>query len=224
MQKAHAQGIIHRDLKPENIMIDPDVEPIIMDFGLARRVNDEIQVTAAGGLLGTPAYMSPEQVGGDQDQIGPPSDLYSLGVVLYEMLTGTIPFKGKLMTVLHKIVNEEPVPPSVHQPNLPPGSHIEQVCLKMMAKEQSERYGSMNEVLADLERPTATPRHTAPPRRQSLLKSMWKNSGRILATLVSQAPASNGEIAATIDPGVASTMDPLHSAAGLRGRSLVSGQ
>lgn len=207
MQKAHSQGIIHRDLKPENVMIDPDAEPIIMDFGLARRVNDEIKVTAAGGLLGTPAYMSPEQVGGDQDQIGPQSDLYSLGVVLYEMLTGTLPFSGSLMTVLHKIIHEEPVPPSVHQPNLPSGSPIERVCLKMMAKRQSDRYQNVGEVLAELE-PTAAPNLSAPIRSRSLFKSMWEKSGRILASMVGKAPAANASIAMTLDQGIALKMDP----------------
>ena len=188
-------------------MIDPDAEPIIMDFGLARRVNDEIQVTVAGGLLGTPAYMSPEQVGGDQDQIGPQSDLYSLGVMLYEMLTGVLPFSGSLVTVLQKIVNEEPVPPSVHQPNLPPGSLIEKVCLKMMAKKQSARYQNVSEVLAELERPAGSNPKT-PIRSRSLFKSMWENSGKILASMVGKTPVASPSIAMTLDQGSDPKMDP----------------
>src|SRR5262249_10256947 len=80
LHKAHEQGIIHRDLKPDNIMVDVEGEPIVMDFGLARR-NDDVRLTAAGNLMGTPAYMSPEQVQCDPDKVGPASDIYSLGVV-----------------------------------------------------------------------------------------------------------------------------------------------
>ncbi len=150
MQKAHAHEVIHRDLKPENIMVDSDGEPIIMDFGLARRADDDDQLTIAGNITGTPAYMSPEQVRGQQDEIGPQSDVYSLGVVLYEMLTGTVPFRGSVVTVLARLLNEQPAPPSSVQPNLPPDSPIEKICLKMMAKNKSDRYTSMTEVLADI--------------------------------------------------------------------------
>ena len=150
MQKAHAHEVIHRDLKPENIMVDSDGEPIIMDFGLARRADDDDQLTIAGNITGTPAYMSPEQVRGQQDEIGPQSDVYSLGVVLYEMLTGTVPFRGSVVTVLARLLNEQPAPPSSVQPNLPPDSPIEKICLKMLAKNKSDRYGSMTEVLADV--------------------------------------------------------------------------
>ena len=98
LQKSHEQDIIHRDLKPANVMIDPDGEPIVMDFGLARRVDDEILITAPGKILGTPAYMSPEQVEGDASNIGPATDIYSLGVILYQMLTGRLPFQGSLLS------------------------------------------------------------------------------------------------------------------------------
>jgi serine/threonine protein kinase len=99
LQKAHEVGIIHRDLKPDNIMIDTDGEPIVMDFGLARRVDEDIQLTTPGRILGTPAYMSPEQVEGDPEKIGPATDIYSLGVILYQMLTDRLPFKGSLTAV-----------------------------------------------------------------------------------------------------------------------------
>jgi serine/threonine protein kinase len=181
LQKAHAHAIIHRDLKPDNIMVDSDGDPIIMDFGLARRVDDETQVTSPGGLLGTPAYMSPEQIRGEQDKIGPQSDLYSLGVVLYEALTGALPFQGSLMTVLHKVIHEEPAPPSAVQPTIPPGAPIEQICLKMMAKRPTDRYAGMAEVTAafqQLPRPQ-TPQTASSRPRASLWSVIWRTSRSI---------------------------------------------
>jgi serine/threonine protein kinase len=217
LQKAHAHNIIHRDLKPDNIMIDSDGEPIIMDFGLARRVKDDIQVTAAGGLLGTPAYMSPEQIRGDQATIGPQSDLYSLGVVLYEMLTAKVPFQGPLMTVLHKVIHEQPTPPSSVQPNLVPNSPIETICLKMLAKDRGERYGCVGDVLAALDHLSA-PEIAAPAPKRSLLKAVWQGSGRLLASLVGytaserkQATAIGKPTPSTSEPSAPRTAPPLDS-------------
>jgi len=205
VQKAHAQGVIHRDLKPDNVMVDTDGEPVIMDFGLARRLDDEIRLTAAGEISGTPAYMSPEQVRGNPDEIGPQSDVYSLGVVLYEMLTGTVPFQGQLMSVLHKVVNEAPAPPSSVQPALPAGAPLEQICLKMMAKSKSERYESMTAVLDDVQavlRQIGAPDQSSGSNGEPLLKSLWNRSRKALATLAgfrSQPPP----LSATPDGGVA---------------------
>jgi serine/threonine protein kinase len=200
VQRAHAQGVIHRDLKPDNVMVDTDGEPVIMDFGLARRLDDEIRLTAQGEISGTPAYMSPEQVRGNPDEIGPQSDVYSLGVVLYEMLTGGVPFQGQLMSVLHKVVNEEPQPPSAVQPALPAGAPIEQICLKMMAKGQAERYESMTAVLDDVQlvlRQFASPDAPSTANKEPLLKSFWKRSRNALATLAgfrTQAPPLSATI------------------------------
>jgi serine/threonine protein kinase/formylglycine-generating enzyme required for sulfatase activity len=145
LAEAHAHGIIHRDLKPANIMVDTKGEPVVMDFGLARReVGDDKHVTRAGAILGTPAYMSPEQVEGDQSKIGPPADIYSLGVVMYELLTGQVPFAGSLMSILMQIASEQPNPPSLHRPELDP--RLEAICLKMMAKKAGDRHGTMEEV------------------------------------------------------------------------------
>jgi serine/threonine protein kinase len=151
LQKAHDQGIIHRDLKPDNIMLDGDGEPIVMDFGLARRMDDEVQITMAGRILGTPAYMSPEQVEGNSKKIGPPTDIYSLGAVLYQMLTMRLPFQGSLTSVLRKVGNEEPPKPSSIAPEVIADSPLERICLKMMAKKISDRYASMADVVAALD-------------------------------------------------------------------------
>src|SRR5262249_41417762 len=111
LQKAHELDIVHRDLKPDNILLDRDGEPVVMDFGLARRFDEDTHLTAPGRLLGTPGYMSPEQVDGDPKKMGPVSDVYSLGVILYQMLTGRLPFQGSLTSILRQIASAEPTPP-----------------------------------------------------------------------------------------------------------------
>jgi serine/threonine protein kinase len=151
LQKAHEQGVIHRDLKPDNIMIDSEGDPIVMDFGLARRVDDEVLLTTPGKILGTPAYMSPEQVEGDPNKIGPPTDIYSLGVVLYQMLTGRLPFQGPLTSVLRQIGNDEPPRPAMIRPEIGENSPLEQICLRMIAKVPAHRFESMSEVAKALE-------------------------------------------------------------------------
>jgi serine/threonine protein kinase len=171
LQKAHEQGIIHRDLKPDNIMMDADGEPIVMDFGLARRLDDKVQVTLAGRILGTPAYMSPEQAEGDSKKIGPCSDQYSLGVVLFEMLTGRVPFEGTLTSVLRQIGSDPPPKPSSLAPEIGEGSLVERVCLKMMAKSPEDRYPSVAAVAEALGEPA--PGKPATSERPGLAKKLW---------------------------------------------------
>ncbi len=150
LQEAHDQKIVHRDLKPANIMVDKRGEPLIMDFGLARqaRPDEEIRLTHSGTLVGTPAYMSPEQVDGDWAKIGPLTDEYSLGVILYELLTGQLPYRGSMMAVLGQIVTKDAVPPSQIRNGLDP--RIEAACLKMMAKNPSDRFPSLSAVADEL--------------------------------------------------------------------------
>jgi formylglycine-generating enzyme required for sulfatase activity/serine/threonine protein kinase len=151
LQEAHDYGIVHRDLKPANIMVDKKGEPIITDFGLARQVRDkeDIRLTQDGVMIGTPAFMSPEQVDGDSEKIGTPTDQYSLGIVFYELLTGQLPFRGSMLAVMGQILVAEVVPPSRLRPDLDP--RIEAVCLKMMAKNPADRFASMSAVANELE-------------------------------------------------------------------------
>ena len=142
VQEAHANGIVHRDLKPQNIFIDQRGEPVVVDFGLARRgVARDATLTQSGALMGTPAYMAPEQARGRIEEVGPHSDIYSLGVILYQLLTGRLPFRGDFLQVLGQVMSAEPDPPSTHQPDLDP--HLEAICLKAMAKRPEDRYASM---------------------------------------------------------------------------------
>jgi clan AA aspartic protease (TIGR02281 family) len=150
LQHAHDHGIVHRDLKPANIMVDSQGEPIIMDFGLARKArNDgEASLTECGVILGSPAYMSPEQIEGGPESIGPASDQHSLGVILYEMLTGQIPFRGSVVNVLAQVISKEPARPTALRPEI--DSRIEAVCLQMMAKKASDRFPSLKAVVSEL--------------------------------------------------------------------------
>jgi serine/threonine protein kinase/formylglycine-generating enzyme required for sulfatase activity len=150
LQEAHEHKIVHRDLKPANIMVDKRGEPLIMDFGLARhtRPDEDVRLTHSGTLVGTPAYMSPEQIDGDWAKIGPLTDEYSLGVILYELLTGQLPFRGSMMAVLGQIVTKQATPPSQIRPGLDP--RIEAACLKMMAKNASDRFPSLTAVADEL--------------------------------------------------------------------------
>lgn len=174
LAEAHALGVIHRDLKPANIMIDARGEPVVMDFGLARRTSaDEVHVTHSGAIIGTPAYMSPEQVAGDQRQIGPTADIYSLGVIFYELLSGQLPFQGGLLSILQQIAVNAPVPPSQLRPGVDP--RLEAICLKMMSKPIEDRPQSMKDVVQTLTdylklpaKPTAGGTESPPEPAQTL--------------------------------------------------------
>jgi serine/threonine protein kinase len=139
---AHAKGIVHRDLKPANVMIDRErKDVVIMGFGLARhRREGDAQRTREGVIMGTPAYMSPEQARGDVNAVGPASDTYSLGAILYQILAGRPPFTGSVTEVIGKVLHVEPEPPSRVRPGL--DSRLEAICLKALAKNPADRYGS----------------------------------------------------------------------------------
>jgi len=146
---AHQNGIVHRDLKPGNILLAPDGTPKITDFGLARRLDDGTRLTLSGALVGTPSYMAPEQARGDTEAIGPAADIYALGTILYELLTGRPPFRSDTASAtLHQVANEEPVSPRRLNPRMP--RDIETICLKCLHKEPHKRYGSAEALAEDL--------------------------------------------------------------------------
>jgi eukaryotic-like serine/threonine-protein kinase len=138
---AHQRGTLHRDLKPQNILIDAGGQPHVTDFGLAKRAAANDGLTQSGMVMGSPSYMPPEQAVGKQEMIGPASDVYSLGAMLYQLLTGVAPFTGETpVAILQKVVDEEPVPPSRINGKIP--ADLETVCLKCMEKRPERRYHS----------------------------------------------------------------------------------
>jgi serine/threonine-protein kinase len=150
MQAAHEAGIVHRDLKPAIVLLTADGTPKVADFGLARRLDDE-RLTLSGAVLGTPGYASPEQARGDRGAIGPRTDVYALGAVLYECLTGRPPFRAETAAAtLLQVVADEPIAPRLLNPEVP--RDLETVCLKCLYKEPERRYQSAREMADDLRR------------------------------------------------------------------------
>lgn len=148
---AHDNGVVHRDIKPGNILINRAGRPQITDFGLAKRVNQDATMTTEGGMLGTPAYMSPEQARGQIKQIGPASDQYSLGAVLYEMLTGRRPFEGPAHIVIAKAAGDDPPPrPRAIRRSIP--RDLEAICLRCLEKDPARRYPDAHALEEDLDR------------------------------------------------------------------------
>jgi serine/threonine-protein kinase len=147
---AHTCGVLHRDLKPSNILIDPEGHPFVSDFGLAKRIDVDSSLTQSGALLGTPSYMAPEQAARGRGEIGPASDVYSLGAILYQMLTGRPPFQAAtpLDTVL-LVLEQEPVPPRVLNPGA--NADLEMVALKCLQKLPKLRYPSAGALADDLD-------------------------------------------------------------------------
>jgi Protein kinase domain len=147
----HQQGVVHRDLKPGNVLLAGGQTPKVMDFGLARQVDVGPGHTQTGMVLGTPAYMAPEQARGEGKRVGPPADVWALGAVLYDLLTGRPPFLGETtFDTLQRVVHEDPVPVRQLQPKVP--RDLETICLKCLQKEPNKRYGSAAVLADDLRR------------------------------------------------------------------------
>jgi serine/threonine protein kinase len=147
---AHRHGVIHRDVKPSNIQLDAEGRPHLMDFGLAKQETDESSMTLDGQVLGTPAYVSPEQARGESRRVDGRTDVYSLGVVLYELLTGERPFRGNRQMLLLQVLHDEPRPP--RQLNHKAPRDLETICLKAMSKAPARRYATAQELADDLRR------------------------------------------------------------------------
>jgi WD40 repeat protein len=147
---AHSLGLVHRDIKPANIMVEDSGHPKVVDFGLALREEIEIAMTVDGQIIGTPAYMSPEQAAGLGHRVDGRSDVYSLGVLLYEMLCGELPFRGSKAMLVQQVRHEEPRPPRRVNDKIP--RDLETICLKALAKESARRYPTARALAEDLRR------------------------------------------------------------------------
>ncbi|WP_373653749.1 serine/threonine-protein kinase [Schlesneria sp. DSM 10557] len=150
VQFAHTNGVIHRDLKPSNVLMNLAGEPLIADFGLAKHEFGDDALATPGKVMGTIEYMSPEQARADHDAVDRRSDIYSLGVILYELLTGQLPFRGEELMVISQVLHEEPVHPRAINPRIPPD--LADICLKCLKKSPEDRYAHARDLQNDLER------------------------------------------------------------------------
>jgi hypothetical protein len=172
---AHDNKVVHRDLKPQNIMIDAAGKPWVMDFGLAKHLSGGLNLTSPGTVVGTPSYMPPEQAAGNLTQVDPRSDVYSLGAILYEVVTGRPPFKGANPVETIKMVVRQPVtPPSKINPDVP--RPLETVILKAMEKDKGRRYPTASAFARDLERCIAGEKVTL--RRPSRVRDLRRHVRR----------------------------------------------
>jgi tetratricopeptide (TPR) repeat protein len=151
MHAGHQRGIVHRDLKPDNVLLTADGTPKVADFGLAKKLDSGAGQTASGAIVGTPSYMAPEQARGQGKEVGPAADVYALGAILYETLTGRPPFKAATpMETMLQVIHDEPVPPRRFQPAVP--AELETICLKCLSKDPAHRYASAAVLADDLKR------------------------------------------------------------------------
>ena len=151
IEHAHSQGVLHRDLKPANVLMDAAGEPVVTDFGLAKHAASDAGLTVTGQVLGTPAYMAPEQAAGRTRECDARTDVYGLGALLYHMTAGRPPFAGDThLTVIHQVTHDEPVSLRLLNPSIP--RDLETICAKAMAKEIPRRYQTAQAMADDVQR------------------------------------------------------------------------
>lgn len=189
LQHAHANKVVHRDLKPANILMDADGAPHLADFGLAKRVDRDDSLSIEGQLVGTPNYMAPEQARGDHYAIDHRTDIYALGVILYELLTGQPPFKGELAWLLEQIAKTAPPPPRTVNPTVP--EDLEKICLKCLEKDPRSRYQSASDVTDELHRYLngESLRGVPVPLQKRVRKWAWRHRRLVTSTSVAFAAA-----------------------------------
>jgi WD40 repeat protein/Flp pilus assembly protein TadD/tRNA A-37 threonylcarbamoyl transferase component Bud32 len=217
---AHQQGTLHRDLKPSNILIDSHDQVRITDFGLAMRIEDSSELTRTGQIIGTPSYMPPEQAQGKRSLIGPGSDVYAIGAVLYECLTGRAPFRaGTVVETIQQVINVEAPSPRVLNPAIP--RDLETICLKCLQKEPHRRYGTAQQLDDDLTRFLNGESIAARPvsaveriwrwcRRKPIVAGLSGFSALAIATIILVLVYSRGVIAAALTDRT-SALDELES-------------
>jgi hypothetical protein len=195
---AHRQGVVHRDLKPSNVMIDVAGQPHLMDFGLAKREIGEVTMTVDGQILGTPAYMSPEQAQGQNRWVDRRTDIYSLGIVLYEMLTGELPYRGGVQQQIHQRINDDAPSPRKLKTYIP--ADLDTICLKCLERDPNRRYSTAAELSGELHRFLRGEPIKARPISASARAFRWaqRNPALAAAGVLTVALAVGGPLAAII--------------------------